>query len=364
MESNIVELPTTAGAPKPKRPPPPKPVPKGPGAKPAPPAPKRPYHKKRKPKRKTGRAPQAPETPAGASEPSGAVRERTSPQTAQAGLAASHGAVPEHRLPLYARKKLLQQKQASERLTARAALSRALKAEEAARTALKRRREAIDKLQKECWAAPARIEMIEKRLTTAKQAQLDAMISNATAGTPKPDRKLIRSVETDLADAKETAAQAKEALETLKADIGEYEAEVRGTAVAVETAISEILLPFAKAAVAKLKAMTETLAEIKECCAALWSTSDMPSGWEAGGDYVTSRRPLQDVREQAKDALQAVGVIQRHHDPFAAARKLLRDKPDDPLIELDAMTRPERSGKKAEASDAPEARPQGLRRQA
>jgi hypothetical protein len=220
----------------------------------------------------------------------------------------------------------------------RAPLVAALAAVAKAKEAVIKQKAAIDRLQRIVWNDPAKVAAAETAIQKAGERLAVEIGAAHAAGDEVPTSSGVRKARAALVDAQDEEAANKIALAKLRDDFKDLEAEARECEVEVEKAISAILEPLASQLLARTRKLVETLQPYTEMLAALHFESDRPSTWDGQRLYSEGHQPLEDMRKLAGELLcTAKSIFRAQPDPWVAARKALRENPNDKLEALTTL---------------------------
>jgi len=215
----------------------------------------------------------------------------------------------------------------------RSAFIAALEAMKEANNLLARQKAGIDRARALVRAAEAAVDESEKGVVQAREEHADA-IAQASADDVAPPASNVRAARAAKTAAEDELEAAKAAHAKLKADLPAYEANARAATVAVNSAISAIMVPHARALLSKAIALKNALSPaVSQLYALLFS--DTPGGrpFHEQGDAVKGQAPLAEVLKEIEIFFETFAKFDRTgvNDPWARAREQLRA---DPYAEL------------------------------
>jgi hypothetical protein len=219
----------------------------------------------------------------------------------------------------------------------RAALTSALEKARETQRAVARQEAAIERTRASMDAAGAAVERAQKGVGKAQQAYAAELASAAASETPPPSSG-VRKARQAVVDAEDHRDALKAALAKLEKDLPVVVADLRDADVAVEAAISAILLPVARSLLERARSVAATLVPLREALAALWAETDRPTAWDQQTPFTEGRAPLASLREEVPEFFRTTSVIKRvRPDPWAVAREQLRADPNAALTEFDEL---------------------------
>jgi hypothetical protein len=219
----------------------------------------------------------------------------------------------------------------------RKSLQKALDAEQDAKLALSRQRSGIERLEREIWAIPEKLKLCDEAIAKA-EAQHAALVAAAMLdGKPTPVNAALKKARENKLDLEDQQRTGRRALEQLRLDLRDYEAEAKEKKVAIEQAKSQVIDVYAREMLAKLQRALDQIVPLRNCLNDFWVQGDQPSGFEAQALYVAGHKPLSATRTSVREMFNEFAVLHRGQpDVWQVARERLSD-PFAVLGDLDAL---------------------------
>lgn len=215
---------------------------------------------------------------------------------------------------------------ASQDLPDRAKLASAQEAARKANDAVARQRLAIDRARISVRTAENLLKVAEEAVGKAREAHAQALADAATTDTVPPTSP-VQAARRAVIDAQDGVEAAKGAFTQLKEDLPGCQQVAREAEIAVETAISEVLVPHVRSLLDRATEIALELMPFKQTLFSVFAGGSTPEGFVLQGDA-----PLAAVRAEAGRLLGTISTNDRRlADPLAVCRARLRVDPYSPV---------------------------------
>jgi len=212
----------------------------------------------------------------------------------------------------------------------RAALAQGIAAAAEARDAVQQQRAAIEKTRIAVREAERAVKAAEAGIQTARENHA-AALADAAASDAAPPASGMRAARQAVEDAQDEVEAVKEALVQLKQNLPSFESTAREADIAVDEKISALLAVQVQQLLNKAREIASQLSPLRNALVAF--LKDHPSGADVLA-FNRGRKPLADMEAEVRTFFHNLNAVDERHDPWGAAREILRADPNAILPEF------------------------------